>query len=64
MNENTRLNCERSEMNTPLVALRYGGNAVWICPQCLPTLIHEPAELAGKLSSANRISPAFRRRKK
>ncbi len=50
------LNCERSENETPLVALRYQGAPLWICPQCLPTLIHQPEKLADKLKGVSRPS--------
>jgi hypothetical protein len=33
----------------PLIRLSYQGKDLWICPQHLPLLIHEPAKLAGKL---------------
>jgi hypothetical protein len=48
----TCLNCACSEMDIPLVSLRYQGNATWICSQCLPQLIHQPQRLAGKLLGA------------
>ncbi len=40
------LRCGAHDRTVPLVALRYHGSALWICPQCLPTLIHRPEELA------------------
>ena len=46
------LNCNRSETEIPLVSLRYAGSQAWICCQCLPTLIHQPHRLAGKLAGA------------
>jgi hypothetical protein len=52
------LNCERTENQIPLVSLRYAGGQAWICSQCLPTLIHKPQNLAGKLPGANQIPPA------
>ena len=51
------LNCERSETDIPLVALRYGGEEQWICSQCLPLLIHQPERLTGKLAGADTITP-------
>ncbi len=44
--------CERSSAEVPLIALRYRGEALWICPQHLPILIHKPAQLADKLPGA------------
>ena len=52
------LNCNRPETDIPLVALRVAGNQAWICSQCLPTLIHQPQRLAGKLANADKIEPA------
>ena len=52
------LSCGRSESETPLIHLRYLGREAFICSQCLPTLIHAPQKLAGKLEHAERIKPA------
>lgn len=52
------LNCDRPENVIPLVSLRYAGQQAWICSLCLPTLIHQPAQLAGRLENAHRITPA------
>lgn len=43
------LNCGSSEQNRPLIALKFQGQELYICPQCLPTLIHKPYQLADKL---------------
>ncbi len=51
------LNCQRSETEIPLVALRHDGQQAWICSQCLPILIHHPQRLAGKLDRAEQIEP-------
>ncbi|MDH3744361.1 MAG: hypothetical protein OES47_04585 [Acidobacteriota bacterium] len=52
------LACERGDTETPLVALEYQGSRLWICPQHLPILIHDPGRLVGKLPGAERLSPA------
>jgi hypothetical protein len=52
------LNCERTERETPLLHLHYSGEELWICSQCLPTLIHAPQKLAGKIKNADQIKPA------
>ena len=52
------LNCERTENQIPLVSLRYAGGQAWICSQCLPTLIHKPQQLAGRLAGAENMEPA------
>lgn len=52
MEENSGLscvNCERSEAQAPLLAVRFNGEQSWICSQCLPVLIHHPQRLTGKL---------------
>lgn len=43
------LNCGSSEMERPLLALKFQQKELYICPQCLPTLIHKPYQLADKL---------------
>jgi len=51
------LNCERSEKEIPLIALAYREKTYYVCPQCLPVLIHEPQNLAGKLPGADKFPP-------
>ena len=43
------LYCEKTSEEMPLIRLTFQGKELWICPQHLPLLIHEPAKLAGKL---------------
>jgi hypothetical protein len=43
------LKCSRSESDVPLVVLQFVGKESYICPQCLPTLIHHPDQLTEKL---------------
>jgi hypothetical protein len=43
------LNCGSSELERPLVTLRFQGQELYVYPQCLPTLIHKPHQLADKL---------------
>jgi hypothetical protein len=50
------VNCGRLETEAPLVTLRYNSGQVWICTQCLPTLIHHPQQLADKLAGATIFS--------
>jgi hypothetical protein len=38
--------------------LRYANQSLWICPQCLPILIHHLERLAGKLAGAEQVPPA------
>jgi hypothetical protein len=44
-------NCQKDDREFPLVKLTFGGKEIWICPQCLPALIHRPDELSEKLSN-------------
>ena len=44
--------CERDENEIPLVQLDYQGRHLWICPQHIPVLIHDPGKLTGKLPGA------------
>jgi hypothetical protein len=44
--------CERSSGEVPLIPLHYQEATVWICPQHLPILIHNPEKLAAKLPGA------------
>jgi len=43
------LNCNRTDEQIPLVTLSFKGETKYICPQCLPNLIHKPEVLADKL---------------
>ena len=49
--------CERTSDEVPLLAMRHRGQALWICPQHLPILIHKPAQLADKLPGAQNLTP-------
>jgi hypothetical protein len=46
------LSCGKTENQFPLVQLRFKGITQWICPQCLPALIHKPGAIAAKLPGA------------
>jgi hypothetical protein len=54
----TCLNCDRSEQEVPLIVMRYRSDEILICPQCLPVLIHKPANLAEKLPGAEKFGSA------
>jgi hypothetical protein len=61
MNQSHRdkcLACERGSDETPLIALEYRGSSLRICPQHLPLLIHDPAQLIGKLEGAEDLRPS------
>jgi hypothetical protein len=44
--------------DAPLLTLEYRGSRFWICPPHLPVLIHDPAQLVGKLAGAEHFRPA------
>lgn len=48
----TCLNCQRSEQEAPLLTITFKGQHWYICPQCLPTLIHKPHLLEDKFPGA------------
>ena len=50
--------CEQTQDQIPLINLKYQQNDLWICPQHLPVLIHNPQMLAGKLPGAEKMKPA------
>jgi hypothetical protein len=50
--------CQRPSGEVPLISFRYQGSDLWICPQHLPVLIHDPAKLAGLLPGAENLVPA------
>ena len=52
------LACNRDSEATPLLALEYQGAQLWICPQHLPILIHDPNRLVGLLPGAENLQPA------
>ena len=52
------LACDRESDATPLVKLEYRARPYWICPQHLPLLIHDPAQLIGKLEGAENLAPS------
>jgi len=53
--------CQRGAEETPLLSLEFRGGAFHICAQHLPVLIHDPAQLIGRLEGADSLSPAEHR---
>jgi hypothetical protein len=51
------IQCKKTEQEIPLLLLQYQGGQVYICPQCLPVLIHKPANLADKLPGLENVLP-------
>lgn len=54
---NKCINCQREETTIPLVSIRFSLIPTWICTQCLPTLIHNPAQLLDKFKNMNIDDP-------
>lgn len=50
--------CKKSSEEIPLISFLYKGTGLWICPQHLPLLIHDPGKLAGLLPGAENFKAA------
>jgi hypothetical protein len=50
--------CKRGSEQVPLIYFQYKGAGLFICPQHLPILIHDPAKLAEVLPGADGFQPA------
>jgi hypothetical protein len=48
-NEKSCLNCNRTDERVPLLHLTFKNETKYICPQCLPVLIHKIHLIADKL---------------
>jgi hypothetical protein len=51
-------NCKLNEHKIPLIELNYQEKILFVCPRCLPQLIHKPSNLVGSLPGAENIIPA------
>ena len=49
MSNSTCLNCGSSDQERPLMTIKFQGQEYFVCPQCLPILIHRPDQLVDKL---------------
>jgi hypothetical protein len=50
------LYCEKDSNEVPLIVLTCQGEHLWICPQHMPLLIHNPSQLVGKLPGAENLA--------
>ncbi len=50
--------CKQGNDAVPLIDLSFRGTTFWICPQHLPILIHDPAQLVGILPGAENLKEA------
>ncbi|HSL22116.1 MAG TPA: hypothetical protein VK886_11310 [Vicinamibacterales bacterium] len=53
--------CGRPSDEVPLIAFEFRNRRARICAQHLPVLIHDPAQLAGRLEGAETLRPAEHR---
>jgi len=53
MGINKCLNCGNSEQSFPLIKLLFKGADYWICPQCMPGLIHKTETVIRRLSNSS-----------
>ena len=51
------VSCERSVEEVPLLNLTHRNGTNYICPQCLPILIHKPQQLLSILPGAEALQP-------
>jgi hypothetical protein len=51
------IHCERTVEEVPLLTLTHRAGAAYICPQCLPVLIHQPQQLLSRLPGAEALQP-------
>jgi hypothetical protein len=52
------LNCEKTDLDAPILSVRFKDQDVRICTSCLPVLIHQPQKLAGQLAGIETVEPA------
>lgn len=45
---NACISCQRSEAEVPVTEWRLSGSSFWVCPDCLPQLIHHRAQVMTK----------------
>jgi hypothetical protein len=50
--------CKRTSAEIPLISFRYQGSDLFICPEHLPILIHDPTKLAEVLPGADGFQAA------
>jgi hypothetical protein len=51
------LKCQKRDQETPLLQMWFQSREVYICPHCLPELIHKPAAFAQELPGVEKIEP-------
>lgn len=54
--KNTCVLCQKADSELPLIQLSYNGKAYYVCPEHMPTLIHQPDALIGKMPGAENMN--------
>ena len=44
-------NCARTDQEIPVISWRYKGEALWVCSECMPNLIHKWEKVVAQLST-------------
>ena len=57
-NPHNCLVCNQDSQQVPVLKFEYRGQALWICPQHLPILIHNPDKLVDVLPGADTLTPS------
>lgn len=47
-------NCDRNEDMIPVIAWRYQGQALWVCSECMPLLIHKWQQVAANIQKVQK----------
>ncbi|MGA7613847.1 MAG: hypothetical protein WBX15_01585 [Thermoanaerobaculia bacterium] len=55
----TCIACDRDSTSVPLITFEFRGETHSICSQHLPILIHDPAQLTGRLHGAEQLEPSL-----
>ena len=53
----TCIHCGKDDTQVPLIGFYYKGGEHHICTEHLPVLIHNPADLDGKLPDMDKLNP-------
>ena len=59
-NPHNCLVCNQDSQQVPLFRIDFREKELWICPQHLPILIHNPAKLVDVLPGAETLTPSGR----
>ena len=54
MEDKKCFNCKTPESEVPVVNMRYKNKELWVCPRCIPSMIHEPQLVEQSLTEAEK----------